>query len=72
MRKKHIYSVMVITAVMLTAVMTLFMSAMAVSKPGSSGAEVRQIQTKLKNWGYYSGSIDGIYHCGQCAVRCEI
>ncbi len=31
------------------------------SKRGSRGEEVRQIQTKLKNWGYYTGSIDGIY-----------
>lgn len=28
---------------------------------GSSGTTVKQIQTKLKNWGYYSGSVDGIY-----------
>lgn len=33
----------------------------AVSRYGSSGSEVKQIQTKLKNWGYYSGSVDGIY-----------
>lgn len=32
-----------------------------VSKFGSSGNEVKQIQTKLKNWGYYSGDIDGVY-----------
>lgn len=31
------------------------------SKFGSSGNEVIKIQTKLKNWGYYSGDIDGIY-----------
>ena len=31
------------------------------SRFGSSGNEVRQIQTKLKNWGYYNGSVDGIY-----------
>ena len=31
------------------------------SKFGSSGSEVREIQTKLKNWGYYEASIDGIY-----------
>ena len=31
------------------------------SKYGSRGSEVTQIQTKLKRWGYYSGSIDGIY-----------
>lgn len=30
-------------------------------KRGSSGSVVRQIQTNLKNWGYYSGDIDGIY-----------
>ncbi len=29
------------------------------SKYGSSGEEVRQIQQKLKNWGYYNGSVDG-------------
>ena len=31
------------------------------SKYGSRGTEVTQIQTKLKRWGYYSGNIDGIY-----------
>ncbi len=31
------------------------------SKYGSRGNEVTQIQTKLKRWGYYTGSIDGIY-----------
>ena len=33
----------------------------ALSKYGSQGDEVKQIQQKLKNWGYYNGSIDGIY-----------
>lgn len=33
----------------------------ALSKYGSRGEEVRQIQTKLKRWGYYNGNIDGIY-----------
>lgn len=31
------------------------------SKRGSSGSEVTSIQKKLKSWGYYTGSIDGIY-----------
>ena len=31
------------------------------SKEGSTGSEVRQIQTKLKNWGYFNDKIDGIY-----------
>lgn len=35
--------------------------AIALSKYGSRGEEVRQIQTKLKRWGYYNGNVDGIY-----------
>lgn len=31
------------------------------SQMGSRGNEVRQIQQKLKEWGYYKGSVDGIY-----------
>ena len=30
-------------------------------KQGSSGAVVKTIQQKLKNWGYYTGAIDGVY-----------
>ena len=30
-------------------------------KQGATGSVVTQIQTKLRNWGYYSGSVDGIY-----------
>lgn len=33
----------------------------AVVKVGSTGATVRTIQTKLKRWGYYTGSVDGIF-----------
>ena len=37
---------------------------------GSTGSVVTQIQTKLKNWGYYSGPVDGIYGSGtEKAVR---
>ena len=31
------------------------------STVGSRGKEVRNIQQRLKNWGYYKGSVDGIY-----------
>lgn len=34
---------------------------LGLSKYGSRGSEVTQIQTKLKRWGYYKGNIDGIY-----------
>lgn len=33
-------------------------------KYGSRGEEVRQIQTKLKRWGYYKGNVDGIFGSG--------
>ena len=36
-------------------------TSVALSKYGSTGLEVKEIQTKLKRWGYYNGQIDGIY-----------
>lgn len=33
----------------------------ALSKFGSYGNEVRAIQERLKNWGYYNGEVDGIF-----------
>lgn len=31
---------------------------------GSRGNEVRQVQTKLKQWGYYTGVVDGVFGAG--------
>ena len=53
----------------ITLVLSLFIvyniffnpSVEAISKFGSRGAEVTEIQTKLKRWGYYTGTVDGIY-----------
>lgn len=36
-------------------------SSLALSKYGSRSNEVKTIQDKLKRWGYYTGSVDGIY-----------
>ena len=33
----------------------------AVVKQGSKGTTVKTIQQKLKNWGYYTGAVDGIF-----------
>ncbi len=33
----------------------------AVYQQGSSGSVVKTMQQKLKNWGYYKGSVDGIF-----------
>ena len=30
-------------------------------KKGNAGETVSQIQTRLKNWGYYDGAVDGVY-----------
>lgn len=35
-----------------------------VLKQGSSGEAVKTLQQKLKNWGYYSGSVDGVFGSG--------
>lgn len=40
---------------------TVLVSNGAVYRQGSSGEQVKKIQTKLKNWGYYEGEADGIY-----------
>ena len=69
----------IIAVIILFITFTIFVSyniffrnneAEALSKYGSRGDEVIQIQTKLKRWGYYNGSIDGIYGSKtQSAVR---
>ena len=55
MRKSRILIILTVFA------LVLCINAFAVSKNGSRGEEVRKIQTKLKNWGYYNGSVDGVY-----------
>ena len=36
----------------------------AVLKQGSKGNEVREMQRRLKLWGYYKGSVDGVFGAG--------
>ena len=55
---------MIIIAIISTISIIIFINnnvVEALSKYGSRGDEVRQIQTKLKRWGYYKGNVDGIY-----------
>ncbi len=42
-------------------ILTAQTKAEAAYKRGSYGQTVTEIQTRLSNWGYYSGEIDGIY-----------
>lgn len=57
-RKIRIFAVL--TAAMLVVILTTAPRA-AVYQLGSRGDTVRTIQTKLKRWGYYNGSADGVY-----------
>ena len=36
----------------------------AVLRQGSTGGEVQEVQRRLRNWGYYSGAVDGIFGAG--------
>ena len=36
----------------------------AVLRQGSTGSEVKEVQRRLKQWGYYSGSVDGVFGAG--------
>lgn len=40
------------------------LSVQTLSQMGSTGSEVREIQTRLKSWGYYKGTVDGVYGTG--------
>lgn len=57
MNKKIITICMIIILVMLL----IYPVCYGLSKYGSTGEEVKQIQKKLKEWGYYSGEVDGIF-----------
>lgn len=63
--KKRVFTIffIIFTIILIIFGMNLFKNndVEALSRYGSRGDEVKQIQTKLKNWGYYKGSVDGIY-----------
>ncbi|MCF0126110.1 MAG: spore cortex-lytic enzyme [Clostridia bacterium] len=62
--RKIIVSILIFVMVLALAIfiiLSLSNRVEALSKYGSRGDEVTQIQTKLKRWGYYKGNVDGIY-----------
>ena len=63
MKKKIIFIILLLGLVVTFDVVLMSWNSEveALSKYGSRGTEVRTIQEKLKRWGYYSGSVDGIY-----------
>ena len=63
MKKKIIFIILLLVLVVIFDVVLMSWNSEveALSKYGSRGTEVRTIQEKFKRWGYYSGSVDGIY-----------
>lgn len=61
--KKWIKGLSVLMSVILVCTFILYnpISKEALSKYGSRGDEVVKIQQRLSAWGYYNGSVDGIY-----------
>lgn len=69
-RKKLCLALVVLFAVNLLIISIAQSVAAETYKKGSSGQVVSQIQTKLKDWGYYSGTVDGVFGSGtETAVK---
>lgn len=60
-RKKLILAVALLLAVNVLLIALARSAEAAAYKKGSKGETVTKIQTRLKSWGYYSGSVDGVY-----------
>ncbi len=58
---KKLLALLSLLLVLSVAAAVLGIHVSALSKYGSTGSEVTQIQQKLSSLGFYSGSIDGIY-----------
>ena len=59
--KKFMMALLMVVAVNMILLAIMASAAADLYKKGSSGATVREIQTRLKSWGYYTGEVDGIY-----------
>lgn len=60
-RKKLILALAIVFAVNVFIISMAQSAAAELYKKGSSGATVTEIQTRLKEWGYYNGEVDGVY-----------
>ena len=60
-RKKLILALALIFAVNIFIIALAQRASADLYKKGSGGAVVTEIQTRLKNWGYYYGAVDGVY-----------
>lgn len=60
-RKRLVLALAIVFAVNIFIISMAQSAAAELYKKGSSGATVTEIQTRLKEWGYYSGEVDGVY-----------
>lgn len=60
-RRKLILALAIVFAVNIFIIAMAQHASADLYKKGSSGPTVSEIQTRLKNWGYYSGAVDGVY-----------
>lgn len=69
-RSKKAIHTAVLALVLACCLVTVALAAPVSLRRGSTGDKVRQMQTKLLNWGYYKGSVDGIFGSAtEAAVR---
>jgi len=60
-KKIRLIRLTVLSLAVICLVLSFLPARAATYRQGSQGSTVRTIQTKLKRWGYYAGSVDGIY-----------
>lgn len=66
-RKKVLWSIFLLFCFALIGVYAAVSSAAASLGAGSRGTKVTEVQTRLKQWGYYDGPVDGKY--GQLTIN---
>lgn len=63
-------SKLIVLALLLVCSLVPMLSAQAALRRGSTGDDVIAVQKRLKQWGYYSGAVDGIFgYATERAVR---
>lgn len=60
-RKKLILALAIVFALNIFIIALAQNASADLYKKGSSGSTVTEIQKRLKNWGYYTGTVDGVF-----------
>ena len=60
-RKRLLLALSLLFAVNMLVITLITQAHADLYKRGASGATVTEIQTRLKAWGYYDGTVDGVY-----------